>query len=904
MLHSFAAHLCKLKADIHFGRLGPVVRLVQTCPCTTRPCRRAVIFTRAGSMMEQLPVRRLLAAALLLAAPAAPGELAAQLPTASDAQALLQTRPDLVKQLRQRITTSGLTPDQIRSRLRAAGYNETLFDAYLPGAAPTPSTSGMATEVDVLTAAKQLGIVDSTELTPAAAQTEPSAATVPNCDELISDSSAARKAGCPPYSTTSWTSRYTNADSGRAIFGLDIFRTSTSQFDANLAGPVDESYKINAGDRLVLILTGDVEVAHTLDVTREGFIVIPQVGQLQVANLTLAQLQDLLYTRLGRVYSGVRRGPSATTHFSVSLARLRINQVYVTGDVMRPGSYRVSSTGTAMTALYAAHGPTDNGGLRTIEVRRGGKTVSTLDVYDYLLHGDASHDVRLETGDIVFVPVHGPRVRIVGEVTRPATYELKPNETLADLIAAAGGFTAEASRRRVQIERIVPPDQRTPGGRDRVVIDISSVSRRVAEEASPVQMQPGDVVRVFTVSDRVRNRITVDGNVWSPGPQGFTPGMKIVDALKLAGGVKPDAYLGDILVTRTRADSTRVQLRAMLRDTSGLVSGDFPLQEDDEVRVFSVSEFRPKRFVAITGAVRKPGRYPYREGMTMRDLVLLAGGMNEGALVQEAEIARLPEARTEGQTAATFRVPLDSSYVFERETASRVSGSRGMAVAEGRTAPEVTLAPYDNVLILRQPDWELQRTVALTGEVRFPGRYALRTKSERLSDVIARAGGLTKEAYPQGVYFIRPQSGRIGIDLADVLKNPKNRDNMLLVDGDSIYVPRYNGVVTVKGAVNSPVAVAFVPGQSIDFYIRSAGGPQPRADVSRAYVTQPNGKVESVVKRRFWPDSHPAPQAGGVVMVPEKSPADAANFLAQAATMTSVLTALAALAAVIAQIKK
>ena len=851
--------------------------------------------------MSNLRLRPIIAAALLLYVGS---PLLAQLPSASDAQALLQSRPDLLNQLRQRITTSGMTPDQIRARLRAAGYPETMLDAYIPGGNGTssaPSNTGTGTELDVLTAAKQLGIVDSTDFSPGGSLNEPNPV-VPNCDTLVTDTTTARRGGCPPYSTVSWAARYTNADSGKAIFGLDIFRLSTSQFDANLAGPVDENYRLGPGDRLMLILTGDVEVAHAIDVTREGFIVIPQVGQIQVANLTLAQLQDVLFSRLGRVYSGVRRGPGATTHFSVSLARLRTIQVYVTGDVTRPGSYRVASTGTAMTALYAARGPTDNGGLRQIQIRRGGKLVSALDVYDYLLQGDASNDVRLESGDVVFVPVHGARIRVVGEVTRPATYEIKPGESLADVIRAAGGFTAEASRRRVQIERIVPAEQRVAGGRDRVVIDISSVTTN-AEDAGPVKMEPGDVVRVFPVADRVRDRIVVQGNVWSPGAQGFTPGMRIADALKLAGGVKADAYLGDILVTRTRPDSIRVQLRALLRDTSGNVNGDFPLQEDDEIRVFSVSEFRPKRFVAITGAVRKPGRYSYREGMTMRDLVLLAGGMTEGALVQEAEIARLPEKRAEGQTAETFRVPLDSSYVFELNTSSIVNGSRGMALPSGRTAPDVTLKPYDNVLILRQPDWALQRTVAIMGEVRYPGHYALRSKSERLSDVIARAGGLTKEAYPEGVYFARVKSGRIGIDLADVLKDSKNRDNMLLVDGDSIFLPRYNGVVTVTGAVNSPLAVAYVPGENIDFYIRSAGGPNTKADPSRAYVTQPNGKVESVITHKFWPDSRPAPEAGGVVFVPQKE-GDSLNFLAQAGTMASVLTALASLLVVLTQLKK
>jgi protein involved in polysaccharide export with SLBB domain len=197
----------------------------------------------------------------------------------------------------------------------------------------------------------------------------------------------------------------------------------------------------------------------------------------------------------------------------------------------------------------------------------------------------------------------------------------------------------------------------------------------------------------------------------------------------------------------------------------------------------------------------------------------------------------------------------------------------------------------------------MQRTVAVTGEVRYPGHYALRTKSERLSDVIARAGGLTKEAYPEGVHFERAKSGRIGIDLADVLKDAKNRDNMLLVDGDSIYVPRYNGVVTVTGAVNSPLAVAYVPGESIEFYIRSAGGPNTKADLSRAYVTQPNGKVESVITHRFWPDSRPNPQPGGVVYVPQKE-GDSTSFLTQASTMASVLTALASLVVVATQLKK
>ena len=839
-------------------------------------------------MMHISPSVRLLLAGALLGV--APSSLLAQRPSAGEAEALLRARPDIAAQLRQRITTSGLTPDQIRSRLRAEGYPESLLDSYLPGGREieTAETSG-----DVLEAVEALGIAAPYET-----------------DELRGaegDPLARGRAGDPSGGAGALFARsqpeFVWDPNGETIFGVHVFRGPTTQFESNMGGPVDESYRLGPGDRLVLILTGDVELAHTLNVTREGFIVIPQVGQLDVANLTMAQLEDVLYSRLRRVYSGIGRGPNAPTRFSVHVARLRSNQVFVVGDVRRPGSYRVSSAGTVLTALYAAGGPSINGSFRNIEVRRRGKTVGSLDVYSYLLRGDATDDVRLESGDVIFVPVHGPRVRVVGEVIRPATYEVRPGEMVADVIRAAGGFTAQATRRRIQIERIVPPAQRNgSAGHDRIVVDISSEA--MGNGSGPqIPIHAGDIVRVFPVSDRVRNRVIVKGNVWSPGPQGFTPGMTVTDALRLAGGVKPDAYLGQVLITRLQPDSTRLQLRASLRDSTGAVVGDFALREDDEISVFSVSEFRPERYVAITGAVRKPGQYPYRDGITMRDLVLLAGGLQESAYLGEAEIARLPENRANGVTASTIRVPLDSSYLFERGPNGEYSGPPGLP-ANGGEAPELRLQPYDNVLVLQQPDWELQRTVALTGEVRFPGRYALVNKSERLADVIRRAGGLTSEAYAEGVHFFRTSdstSGRIGIELQSVLKKRDHRDNLLLQDGDSIYIPRYNGIVNVKGAVNSPVAVAYVPGQNIDFYIRAAGGPSRKADVASAYVTQPNGKVEAVHIRPLLPDGKPKPRAGSEVVVPERDPNDRRDYVGLATASAQVLSALVAIVAVLAR---
>jgi protein involved in polysaccharide export with SLBB domain len=845
---------------------------------------------------------------LVGAAVFAPSALAAQNPSPSQAQQMLQNNPALLQQLRQKIMTSGLTPDQVRARLRAEGYPETLLDQYLPGGTGVADTT--ATTEDVFAAITQLGIADTTEVdllrcgintdTLTITDTLPSGLvdTTQNRRRMEERRNAARALCLAQQDSLNRGAvrRRADADSGFVIFGLDFFRNASTQFDPNLSGPVDANYRIHPGDRLVLVLTGDVEQSYTLDVTREGFVIIPQVGQIWVNNLTMGELENVLYSRLGRVYSGVRRGGGATTHFYITPARLGSNQIFVTGDVIRPGSYRVSSAGTALSALYAARGPSDNGSLRKVLIRRGGVAVDTLDVYDYLLNGNTAHDVRLNNSDLVFVPIHGPRVRIVGEIARPATYEIRPSETLADALRFAGGFKATAARRRVQIERIVPPAQRALGGRDRVVTEIVS-DEFVTGSGPSIPVLDGDVIRVFTVASRVRNRIYVRGNVWSPGSQGLAAGMKVSDALRLAGGVRPDVYLGQVLITRTLPDSSRLQLRAALRDTTGNVINDFPLQEDDEIRVFSTSEFRPTRYVAINGAVRKSGQFPFREGMTVRDLVLLAGGLDQSAYLNEAEVARLPEDRANGVTARTFRVPLDSSYIFERGPDGKYLGPPGLPAPSGPNA-EVVVQPYDNVLVLRQPNWELQRTAVIAGEVRYPGRYSLKTKTEKITDLITRAGGLTPDAYANGVTFYRTSRGvgRIGIELPDVLKNPRSLDNLPLQDGDSLYIPRYNAVVNVQGAVNSPVAVTWAPGKTVEYYIRAAGGPSRKADVKRAYVTQPNGKVEARESNFLLPDGMPQPKAGSTVFVPERDPGDKPfDLLTSAGSIASILATLVTL---------
>jgi protein involved in polysaccharide export with SLBB domain len=305
--------------------------------------------------------------------------------------------------------------------------------------------------------------------------------------------------------------------------------------------------------------------------------------------------------------------------------------------------------------------------------------------------------------------------------------------------------------------------------------------------------------------------------------------------------------------------------------------------------VFSIAEFRAKRQVSISGAVKRGGQVMYREGMTLRDLVLLAGGLDESAYLGEAQIARLPENRAAGATAQTIRVGLDSTYVV----AGRVGGTPN-------AANEIVLRPDDQVLILRQPDWAVPRSVVLTGEVKFPGRYTLERRDERLHTVVQRAGGLTANADSGGIVFKRWRDGvgRIGVDLPRALRGKQAEDDLVLQDGDSIHIPAYSGVVTVAGAVNAPMGVAYVPGANLDYYVRAAGGPTRTGDMSHAYVTNANGRVESVKRRRLMLDDVPTPGPGSKVVVPERPPSENA-WVRSLPVVASIVASLVTLAAVL-----
>ncbi|MSR05442.1 MAG: hypothetical protein EXR93_00010 [Gemmatimonadetes bacterium] len=829
----------------------------------------------------------LLVALVLVAAPlraqqptTGAGQGLPQLPggmTPQQALQMAQQRPEIGRLLSERLRESGMTPDEIRSRLRAAGYSGSMLDQFLTrDTVGIPAPTQATLQAISLLGLAQFSMEDSLLLT------QDTLGWRLFRDSLRTDSVIRRDS-------------VLKAVGRLQLFGLDVFRKATTQFAGIVNGPVDDTYRLGPGDVLVLILTGEVEAAHTLEVTREGFIVIPEVGQVFVSNLALGQLRSVLYDRLGRIYSGVTRAQNAKTKFEVTVARVRVLTVRVAGDVARPGAYQVAATAGVLSALYEAGGVTERGNFRAVEVRRGSELIGTVDLYDYLLRGSTPANVRIDGGDVVFVPVRGARVKINGAVTRPAIYEVKPTETLRDLIRIAGGLTPEAEATTVTIDRILPPSERPAPGRNRTVIT-ADLQAALDSTKAPVPLAAGDSVTVFGISGGRTQSVAIEGSVWHPGAYRLDAGMRLSDLIRIAGGTRPETYRGRAQILRVRPDSTREMIGAAL--DSG---DDPPLREQDQVTIYARTDFRPLRYVGVYGAVKNPGRVAFADSMTLKDAILMAGGVTEVADLTEAEVARLVLDRTgAGDSIATaLKVPLDSSFVGDPTGyISRPAGNAG---------PIIRLAPYDNILVKRLAGFESAREVVLSGEVRSPGRYTLRSKNERLSDLIERAGGLTPQAHPDGVRFfraaatgttawrgartpVRDSTGRVrpgarlpsdsmppkwsatmdrvGLDLARVLKNNRDKDNIVLAGGDSIFIPAYSPIVRVEGSVNSPTSVTYRPGAGVSYYVDAAGGYARLAFKKGTFVQQPNGAIQ---KRG-------EPGAGAVVVVPEREAAPPSQF--------------------------
>ena len=663
-------------------------------------------------------------------------------------------------------------------------------------------------------------------------------------------------------------------------FGADFFDLDAGVFQPPSFGPTPADYRLGVGDEVVVDVWGEVELRLTRIIDRDGTIILPQAGQVICAGLTVAELDQAIREKLARSHGGIGRDASdqdAKSFLQVGLGRLRPIRVFVVGVAERPGSYELNSVSTVLTALYAAGGPAAGGSMRHVRLMRDGQQVVELDLFGYLLGGDRSGDERLREGDTIYIPDRALGVRIEGSVRRPMNYELRPGETAADLVRFAGGFTAEAAIARLQVRRILLPAERRPGQPDLVVLDIRlDPETGAVVEPGDGLLRDGDVVTVDVVSERIDQWIEIRGQAKRPGRYQLQPGMTVADALAAAGGLWPDALDEWASIDRTSPAGELFTLTVPLADLLAGQVPSVPLQSRDVIIVFSKWGTRDRPRVHISGEVYSPLSILFREGMTLRDLVLRAGGLKHGANPLRAEIARI--RRTAVADPDTASRPLQTVDVLQIEM--------GDDILDDPDSP--LLEAWDRVAIRQLPWWETQQTVYLVGEVFFPGEFSLERKGEHLSSVINRAGGLKPTAYPIGARVMRSKDGvgNIAIDLGRALAEPGSQFDIILETGDRIIVPHRMYTVKVTGEVGFPTSLVHEQGKNIDFYVLSAGGYLRNADKNRTRVVHPNG--------RSLPNQGGSQViAGSTIIVPLKPPPEGRSNLEIAKDITAIVAGLA-----------
>ncbi len=656
------------------------------------------------------------------------------------------------------------------------------------------------------------------------------------------------------------------------FFGADFFDPQPGDFAPPSFGPVPRDYLLGTGDQIVVDVWGDVEFRLARIVERDGTIILPRGGKIVCANRTLEQTERAVREALARAYSGIETDPGASTTFvDVGLGELRTIRVFVVGDVVQPGAYELSSVASVFTALYAAGGPGDGGSFRDIRLVRGNEAAASLDIYDYLLSGRRDGDWILREGDTVLVPPRGCTVTLAGAVRRPLIFEMKAGETLDDLIRFGGGFSADAAVAVAHAERIVPPERREPNRPDREQQDLRF--------GSGAALRDGDVVTVARIAERLENWVEVTGNVKRPGRYQFQPGLDVASLVARAGGPWDDTLRERALLDRIRVDGSYESLEIPLGDVLDGVAGPTPLRPRDTLRIFSIDDVTDRRTVSVSGVVRRPGDFPWREGMTLRDLVLRAGGLKEGADRHRAEISRLSLDAVQKN---------DEGYVPDRT-------ARTIAVELGpdflTRADSEVLRPHDQVAIRELPWWELPRRVSLRGEVYYPGAYTLERPDERLSDLLARAGGLKPTAFPQGARIMREAdgTGNVALDMIEALKHPGSAQDIILRQGDEILVPQVQHTVKIDGAVGFPTSIVWESGRSLGDYVSRAGGYAEGADKWKTRVVYPNGESRPI--RRIWRD--PKIMAGSTIMVPVKPPREGGGNMSTIKELAAIMASLA-----------
>jgi polysaccharide export outer membrane protein len=626
-------------------------------------------------------------------------------------------------------------------------------------------------------------------------------------------------------------------------FGHKIFESARTDFTPEVYGPVDESYPVGLGDEIVISVWGEVELRYTLIVNRQGQIFIPQVGLVSVMGMDVANLRKKLIRVMGRSYASLLNNKA---FLDVSLGKLRSIRIYVVGDVKNPGLYTVPALIPVFNILFYAGGFNHTSSLREISLIRKDQLVTKLDFYEFLKKGKKFSDVPLQNDDVILISTAQKQVYIAGAVKKPAIFELLEKEGLLELLYYAGGFRENAYTKQIQIERFIQ-------NRERVLVDVDY--DRILRGDENFDIEPGDRILVKILDREMKNYITISGPIYGPHRFEYKTGMRLTDLVALVDSIAGDAYMERVHITRLLPDKKKLLFSVNLESILNKKEQDFNLIPQDHVEIKSKNILFPPDSVHIHGAVNNPGKYLLKRNMTLKDLIFTGGGFRKDALIRKAEISRIdPKQESSNSLATIVYVPIDSNYIKQIHTPDE----------------SFLLLPNDNVFIRANSDWELQRNVTIRGEVLFPGVFTIKNKTERITDIIKRCGGLTPTAYLEGATIIRRKDnvGRVGIDFVEIFEDPGSDENIFLQAGDIITIPERLYTVKVAGGVNFPSSVYFQKGKSLDYYISAAGGYSELGDEDNVMIQLANGKTFKSKSFLFWEYLPENITAGSMIVVP------------------------------------
>ena len=655
------------------------------------------------------------------------------------------------------------------------------------------------------------------------------------------------------------------------IFGASLFNNSKVSFEPSQAVATPRNYVVGPNDVLHIDVFGMAEATYDLTVNKEGNIRIPNAGVVQVSGLTIENAEKIIKKKLTNLYSSISTG---RTSVNVTINNIRSIKVYIMGEVMTPGSYTLTSVSSVFNALNACGGPSNKGTMRNIKVIRGGKEIANVDLYEFLVNGTMPSNTTLQDQDVIQVPTYGKRVDVSGEVKREGIYEMKEGETLQKLIEYCGGFTDKAYTERISVTRNINGEK-----------SVADVTKELFGMFSP---QAGDVYRIGQILEKYNNRVQIIGSVFRPGVYALDEKMTLKDLVKKADGLTEDAFMGSATIVRLQDDLTPSIISFNVKD---LMDGNFniELKKEDVVTIGGKDEFEYKKQIIVRGRVLAPGSFPYYENATLRDMIFLAKGFEENADPNKIEVVRMV------QDAEELKNGHKKSEVFILSLDNELNGADG----------EFKLKPNDQITIRVKEGYEKLGVVNILGEAKQAGEYAITSKTERISDVIARAGGITQYAYPKGAFLLRSSNRTeaerrrdikiiemfnnaedeetkqrirkelmerqdlVGIQLDKIIKDPRDEEsNLTITNGDIIFIPQELQTITIGGSVQVPGKEVYNSSR-LRKYVRGAGGFTSNARKKSVYVAYPSGRIAST-KHILWVKNYPKVEPGSHIYIPEK----------------------------------